>query len=224
MIGPASSLPLLAWGTVVGVDLVSFPQGMLSRPLVAATVAGAIAGDIGAGLRVGVVLELFALDVLPIGASRYPDFGPGAVAATALVAGVPWFDGLGLAVLLGLVMALVGGRSMILLRRVNGGRVRRAEPALAAGDPGVVRRLQWLGAASDAVRGALLTGLGLALVAPVRQAGLALPGMGRNLTFVAIGGGLVAASAGMLRRAGRGEPQRWIGLGLLTGGVIAWLS
>ena len=224
MIGPASSLPLLAWGTVVGIDLVSFPQGMLSRPLVAAAVAGAIAGDLGAGLRVGVVLELFALDMLPIGASRYPDFGPGAVAAAALAAGLPWHDGLGLAALLGLVMALVGGRTMILLRRVNGGRVRRAEPALAAGDPGTIRRLQWQGVASDAVRSVLLTGIGLWLVGPIRQAGLALPDAGRSLTLVAIGGGLVAALVGMLRRAGRGDPLRWVGLGLLTGGVIAWLS
>lgn len=224
MIGPASALPLMAWGTVVGIDLVSFPQGMLSRPLVAAAVAGAIAGYLGAGLRVGVVLELFALDMLPIGASRYPDFGPGAVAAAALAAGLPWDDGLGLAVTLGLLMALLGGRTMILLRRVNGGRVRRAEAALAAGDPRAIRRLQWLGVGSDAVRSLLLTGLGLVLVAPIRQVGLALPGVGRSLALVMIGGGLVAAFAGMLRRAGRGDLPRWVGLGLVAGGVIAWLS
>ncbi|MGE5091451.1 MAG: PTS sugar transporter subunit IIC, partial [Bacillota bacterium] len=66
---------LLLWGIITGVDLVSVPQAMLSRPLVAATVAGAILGDVEAGLRVGVVLELFALDVLPVGAVRYPDYG-----------------------------------------------------------------------------------------------------------------------------------------------------
>jgi len=48
---------------VVGLDLVSVPQAMLSRPLVAGTVAGWLAGDLEAGLAVGVLLELFALDV-----------------------------------------------------------------------------------------------------------------------------------------------------------------
>jgi mannose/fructose/N-acetylgalactosamine-specific phosphotransferase system component IIC len=57
---------LVLWGAVVGLDLVSVPQAMLSRPLVAGTVAGWLAGDLEAGLRVGVLLELFALDVLSL--------------------------------------------------------------------------------------------------------------------------------------------------------------
>ena len=61
---------LIVWGTVVALDLVSVPQALLSRPVVAGSVAGWIVGDPVAGLRVGVLLELFALDVLPIGAVR----------------------------------------------------------------------------------------------------------------------------------------------------------
>ena len=75
---------LFVWGIVVALDLVSGPQALLSRPLVAGTVAGLIAGDLEAGLRVGMLLELFALDVLPVGASRYPDYGPATVAAVAV--------------------------------------------------------------------------------------------------------------------------------------------
>ena len=78
-------LALLAWGIVVGGDLVSGPQGLFARPLVAGTVAGALTGDIETGLRVGALLELFAFDVLPVGASRYPDYGPATVAGVALV-------------------------------------------------------------------------------------------------------------------------------------------
>ncbi|MBA3761296.1 MAG: PTS sugar transporter subunit IIC, partial [Gemmatimonadales bacterium] len=73
-------LSLLVWGTLVGLDLVSVPQAMISRPLVAGTVAGWLVGDVEAGLRIGVVFELFALDVLPVGAVRYPDYGPATVA------------------------------------------------------------------------------------------------------------------------------------------------
>jgi PTS system mannose-specific IIC component len=223
MISPATMGALLAWGTVVGVDLVSFPQAMLSRPLVAAAVAGVITGDLEAGLRVGLVLELFALDVLPVGASRYPDFGPGAVAAAAFATGRPWGEALGFAVLLGLAMALVGGRSMILLRMVNGRRVRQAEAALAGGDAGIIGRLQVAGLLSDAVRSVLLTLLGLLAAGPAAWLAAAVPHAGRSLTLVAISGALVAAFAGLLRRAGRGRPQFWIAMGLLAGGVIAWV-
>jgi hypothetical protein len=56
------------------------PQAMLGRPLVAATVAGLLLGSVETGLLI-VLLECFALDVLPVGASRYPDYGPAAVIA-----------------------------------------------------------------------------------------------------------------------------------------------
>src|SRR3954453_349510 len=102
---------LVLWGTIVAVDLVSVPQAMLSRPLVAGAIAGWIAGDFEAGLRVGVVLEVFPLDVLPIGAVRYPDYAPATVAATALAAGAPWEPGLGVREGVGLVMAVAGGWS-----------------------------------------------------------------------------------------------------------------
>ena len=81
-----SQLPvmaLLAWATLVGLDLASVLQGLFNRPLVAGAVAGAIIGDPEAGLRIGAALELFALDVLPIGASRYPDYGAATVAASS---------------------------------------------------------------------------------------------------------------------------------------------
>ena len=45
-------LLLVGWGTIVGLDLVSVPQALLSRPLVAGCVAGWVAGDVEAGLRV----------------------------------------------------------------------------------------------------------------------------------------------------------------------------
>src|SRR5439155_1613395 len=82
-------LLLLIWGMFVGLDLVSLPQMMIARPLVAGTVAGAILGDIPTGLKLGVVFELLQFDILPVGAVRYPEYGPATIAAvaTALAAG-----------------------------------------------------------------------------------------------------------------------------------------
>ena len=65
-------LPLSLLGALLGLDTVSFPQAMLSRPIVAATLGGAIVGAPLAGLIVGATLELIAVETLPFGASRYP--------------------------------------------------------------------------------------------------------------------------------------------------------
>src|SRR5437868_15424242 len=69
------TLPLALLGGLFGLDVVSFPQIMISRPIVAATAAGAFIGNPPAGLLIGVVLEMIALDTLPFGASRYPEWG-----------------------------------------------------------------------------------------------------------------------------------------------------
>ena len=153
----SQALLLVIWGMLVAVDLVSVPQAMICRPLVAGTVAGWIAGDVEAGLRVGVLFELFALDVLPIGAVRYPDYGPATVAAAALGAGAPWELGLGVSGALGLVLAVLGGWSLQLVRRTNARAIQHRAAALAAGEGPAIRRLQYGGLARDAARGAALT-------------------------------------------------------------------
>ena len=49
----AQLLPLAMLGAVLGLDVVSFPQAMISRPIVAATAAATLLGDPGRGLLVG---------------------------------------------------------------------------------------------------------------------------------------------------------------------------
>src|SRR5579862_3071025 len=79
--------PIALLGAIAGLDVVSFPQAMISRPIVAATVGGAFAGNAAAGLLVGAAVELIALETLPVGASRYPEWGSASVVAGALAAG-----------------------------------------------------------------------------------------------------------------------------------------
>ena len=72
---------------VLGLDVVSFPQAMLSRPIVAATVGGALARRSGARhARAARRSSCFALETLPFGASRYPEWGSAAVVGGALFA------------------------------------------------------------------------------------------------------------------------------------------
>jgi len=209
---------LLAWGTAVGVDLVSWPQAMISRPLIAGAVTAALMGDLEGGLRVALVMELFALDVLPVGASRYPDYGPATVGAVVLAAGQPWEAALGPAVLLGLLAAVLGGWSLQWIREDNARSIQRNAAGLAAGETRTIARLQYAGLARDVLRSFGLTAVSLAAAAALGARMPMLPSL-RIVTAVAIGAGLAAAAGGALRSAGRGARMRWLaagaGLGLL---------
>lgn len=222
-LAPLTVMLLIAWGTLVALDLVSVPQAMLSRPLVAGAVAGWIVGDVEAGLRVGVVLELFALDVMPIGAVRYPDYGPATVVGVALAAGAPWELGLGLSVGLALLLASLGGWTLLAVRRRNARAIQRRTAALAAGESGAIRLLQYGGLARDGARGAGLTALGL-LAAWALARWLTLDrATAVGLTLVAVGAGLAAAANGAVRSAGRGARLKWLVAGALAGTLLAVL-
>jgi mannose/fructose/N-acetylgalactosamine-specific phosphotransferase system component IIC len=220
----SAALLLVGWGTLVALDLVSVPQAMIARPLVAGAVAGWIVSDLDTGLRLGVLFELFALDVLPVGAVRYPDYGPATVVATALAAGAPWQFAIGLSAALGLVLAVLGGLSLQLVRRLNARAIQRRAAALAAGESPAIRRLQYGGLLRDAVRGAGLTALGL-LAAWAIDTRVRLDGStGLGLTLVAVGCALSAAAGGALRSAGRGARLRWLAAGAVVGLVLAALA
>lgn len=161
---------LAALGAVVGLDFVSFPQAMLSRPIVAATLAGALCGSATDGLLVGAMLECFALETMPFGASRYPEWGPPSVAAGALVAVHNGIDGaerlVPFAVLAGLLCAYVGGQTMVWLRQFNLKVAERYRDRLAAGDAGAVLSVHISGMAVDTLRAIVLTVLFLAVLLP----------------------------------------------------------
>ena len=217
-------LALVVWGTVVGVDLVSLPQMMIARPLVAGTVAGAILGDIPTGLKLGVVFELLQYDILPVGAVRYPEYGPATVAAVATAHASSGVLGLGLGALVGLVTGLIGGLTINLLRRVNSRVVHAAAAQLESGDPGALVRVHVGGLLRDALRAALVTIVGLVL------AWLARPLLGNAITVrgavllavAAVSTALAAGAAGTLRLVGRGPNLAWFAAGL-GGGLVATL-
>jgi len=158
-----SWLVLALIGGVVGLDGTSFPQIMISRPLIAGLLGGAAAGRPGAGVVFGAILEAFHLAVLPIGAARYPEAGTAAAAASfAFIAA-----GAGpepAALLLTLGFALVWGRvasaSVDVDRRINERLVRGVDPDL---EPGTVERRHMLAMTLDFARGGVVTVAGAAL-------------------------------------------------------------
>ena len=208
---------LVVWAIVVGLDLASVLQSLINRPLVAGAIAGVIVGDPGAGLRVGAALELFALDVLPIGASRYPDYGAATVAAVLLAAQQSWVTALGPAVLFGVVLAQVGSWSIVAHRRVTAWALRRTAGALDRGEPGVAGRVHLAGLIADLLRSGLLAALGIGLATQLAQVPHFDVQTARALTIVAVAGGFVAAIGGALRRAGTARRIAWLAGGMALG-------
>jgi PTS system mannose-specific IIC component len=218
-------IALLVWGTLVGVDLVSLPQMMIARPIVAGTVAGAILGDIPTGLKLGVIFELLQYDILPVGAVRYPEYGPATVAAVATAHASAGVLGLGLGALVGLVTGLIGGLTISLLRRVNSRIVHAAAAALESGDPSALVRVHLGGLLRDALRAALVTATGLFLAwlaRPLLAGALSIRGA-TLLAVAAIAAALAAGAAGTLRLLGRGPNLAWFAAGLGAGLLVAWL-
>jgi mannose/fructose/N-acetylgalactosamine-specific phosphotransferase system component IIC len=213
---------LLLWGTAVGLDLATVAQVMVARPLVAAAVAGWIVGDVQTGLIVGAVLELFALEVLPFGAARYPDYGVGAVSAVATAAGAPGMLGIGVGVAVGLVVAYLGEIAIQLVRQQTAMDVKRRREAIDSGDVHTITRAHLRGIRRDAQRALGLAGLGLLIATVVRAAPPVTVRGAVLLSTVAMGVGLgtTVLSGVRIARHARGG-WVWLAAGLVVG--TAWV-
>jgi len=217
---PLVALAFWVWCVIVTVDLVSAPQGLLSRPLVAASVAGLLVGNPAAGLLVGAALELYALDVLPIGAARYPDYGAAAATAAAAAAIVPQAPSLALAGLLGLPLAVLGGWTLHLHRRRSAQSIHRRLERVVAGEARAIWELQRNGLLRDAARGGVLGMVGLgAIAAAAAFPWSAFPRM-ELVGAATVAGGLAAALGGALRSGGQGARRRWFAVGMATGLLV----
>lgn len=172
------ALPIALLGALLGLDVVSFPQAMVSRPIVAATLGGAFIGHAPAGLLIGVVLELIALDTLPFGASRYPEWGSAGVVGGALFAAQPpgMPGALPVSLLAALLIASISGWSMVVLRRIIAARLERTRDLIEAGSRDALLSLHLSGMTMDLLRGALVTTLGMIVFSPLVRAIVAIWG------------------------------------------------
>ena len=217
-------LPLSMLGGLLGLDVVCFPQMMISRPLVGATVAGAFVGDTITGLLVGATLELIALATLPFGASRYPEWGSAAVVGGAISAALHAEPAgtVTVGVLATLATAWVGGWTLVKLRVWNAWLARRKRGALEHGSRGAVVGLQLAGLTSDLVRAMLLTAVAYGLIFPVARATVALWSFDEHLSravTVGAASAVAAAAAWTIFHSARGARFYFAG-GLLIGLLI----
>ena len=219
---PVVSLTLL--GAVLGLDAVSFPQAMLSRPIVASTLGGVVVGDPLSGLLAGAALEFVALETLPVGASRYPEWGSASVVGGALIGsyGEASPGALSMTLFAAIATGWIGGWTMVQMRGLNAAMARRFRTGINAGSPNAVVGLQFAGLFADFLRGGALTLVSLIVFEPLMHAALGVWGASpRYSRAVAIG---VAASvaSGAVWKLFRGTLHaRWYLLGGLALGLVA---
>ncbi len=171
---------------------------MISRPIVAATLAGALIGQAPSGLLVGAALELIALETLPFGASRYPEWGSASVVGGAIFAAHPSHPAgaMTVSVVAALATTWLGGWTMVKLRQLNAVWAGRSREALEAGARGSVISLQLKGMTADLARGVLLTAIAYALLAPRRNMLIALWTIDARLSRAVIVGAAASVAGG----------------------------
>ena len=149
-------------GGVCYLDRTAACQVMLHRPLVVATLMGAIFGNFVAGAQVGAVLELLYLARLPVGASVPPDdTGAGIFAGSAAAAAS---SSLGLdggsftaLILLSALFAELGRSADRMVRKVNGRIAHLTLESVERGDLEGVEHGLLAGLALFAATGVLLS-------------------------------------------------------------------
>jgi PTS system mannose-specific IIC component len=220
MIDAVRLLPLTLLGALLGADVVSFPQAMISRPIVASTLGGAITGNVMAGLLTGAVLEMLAMETLPVGASRYPEWGSASLVGGALAGAYPAMTpgAVIVGVFAGVATAWAGGWSMYALRRLNGVWAERAVPAMEMGSRRAVMSLQLRGLTADLLRGAVLTLIALLVWAPVTDHVLAHWTIGRAASHSVLAAVAAGVAGGAIWRQSHGAAgSKWY---LLAGAVL----
>jgi PTS system mannose-specific IIC component len=149
-------------GGIAYLDRTAALQLMLHRPLVVATVMGAVFGNLAAGAQVGAVLELLYISRLPVGASVPPDDTGAAVFAGAAAAAASTSLGLDAGsytflILLSVPCAEIGKYADRFVRRVNGRIAHLTMETVDRGDSRAVEHGLMAGFLLYAAVGMLLT-------------------------------------------------------------------
>jgi PTS system mannose-specific IIC component len=217
-LGPGTWILAVLGGGLLGMDAVSWPQVMVSRPLVSATVGGWLLGNPVAGMLVGGVLEVYALRHPPFGAAKYPDTGPAGLVAGASFAasGGAAMGAFLFSVAIGWGLGWIGTVTVQIRRRLNE-RIMSPVRELAA-DPALLEHRHRVAIWLDGLRGAILVAAFLvpSVLVVTLVVGTGPSTLGRYAVAALVLG--LAGSAGAAGRSSafgvRGWPLLLVGAGL----------
>ena len=211
-------------GAVIGLDEVSWPQAMWSRPVVAGTLGGVLFGAPASGCLVGVWLELVLSRHPPFGGARHPETGAASFTAGAAyaVAGGGAPAGIVAAVAVGWAVGWTGAYSVTLLRGVTPRLVSR--PGGFRGGAAALARRHRLAIVLDGLRAGLLVA---ALLVPsalcVRLLAAQTPGAPGAAWWPVVAGLGLAGAAGVAARGLGARARHWPALaaGCVLGTLLA---
>lgn len=211
---------LVVLGAVVALDATSFGQLMLSRPLVAGTLAGAIVGLPLEGALVGATLEAISLGIMPVGAAKYPETGTAAVLAVGTL-GLATVTPTPVAILLtltyGVLWQHLSGVTVVVGRHINERLVHAGRVETADRIDRMIERRHVASMVLDLVRGMLVTIAGIGIGVPLLRWGL--PHW--SLPPVAAAAAIAAIAAAVLAGTARIFADKRPGARLLMGGLVA---
>lgn len=216
-------LLIIALGGIVALDATSFGQLMLSRPMVAGILCGALVGMPLEGALLGAMLEALSMGILPVGAARYPETGTAAVAATGALglAGVGVSPGsILLALVFGLFWQRIAGATVVLGRYLNERMVRAGRPGPAQLDRVIeLRHVETM--LLDILRGMLLTSVALLVGVPLLRFAVpnwTLPAVVAAAAVAIATAAVLAGTAPLFAETRRGRVL--LLLGLLCGSLL----
>lgn len=98
-------------------------QVLLAQPLFACSILGALLGNLPVGIEIGILMQLLWLNVVPLGASTFPEGNVGSMLACVIIirwgsAGFPNSTFL-VALILALASSYIGARLTVLDRHLN---------------------------------------------------------------------------------------------------------
>lgn len=217
-------IALIALGGVVALDATSYGQLMLSRPFVAAALAGAIVGMPLQGALVGALLEAMSLSVLPVGAARYPDTGTGAVIAVGTLgvsALAPTPAALLLVLVYGLIWQRIAGASVIGGRYLNERLVLAGRPVGPAKLDRLIEHRHLESMLFDVLRGVVITSAALLIgrfALPLALSRWGLPPLAATVAISVATAAALAGTAPLFAESVRA--RAFLVLGLLFGAVL----
>jgi mannose/fructose/N-acetylgalactosamine-specific phosphotransferase system component IIC len=167
---PTELILVICLGGLVALDKTEAFQTMLSQPLLIGPAVGICLSDLQGGLRIGILLQLAYLWVMPIGTANLPDTSVGSVVGCCA------FILLGrvcpqrpdavllVALLFSVPFCFLSGWSLIKQRQQNSRLLPRADRYAEEANTWGLSRIFLLGLCGSFMRGAVVTALGLVCI------------------------------------------------------------
>jgi mannose/fructose/N-acetylgalactosamine-specific phosphotransferase system component IIC len=214
-------------GGLAALDKTEAYQTNLSQPLVIGLIVGFLLRDLHAGIKIGILIQLIYLWVLPIGTVIFPDSAIGGIVGTfGFISLLRFFPDrtdsiLFFTLLYIIVFTLFAGWTLIGQRELNLKLTQKADFYAKQGEISKIDKLFFWGLLGSFGRGVLLTGLGILglfiLVKPIIGFSTSLPDHYlRGIEIPILGFGIGT----MFHFFGKRKNLPWLGLGLSLGIVI----